>query len=122
MACSGEHFCTSAWNAFLLQVKHMAKFTFAQLLAKIFIFLGKVGITAGNMVSCYFLMKNVFKDFDEPTAENDTKLTSAAAPLLVVGIVSFMTASIFIGLLDTVVLALLTALAIDLDNNGGKTP
>jgi hypothetical protein len=43
----------------------MAKFTFAQMIAKVFILLGKIGITGGNMVSCYYLMKLVFKDFED---------------------------------------------------------
>lgn len=34
------------------------------MIAKLFILLGKVGITAGNMVSCYYIMKLVFKDMD----------------------------------------------------------
>jgi hypothetical protein len=42
----------------------MLKFSFAQMIAKIFILLGKVGITAGNMVSCYYIMKLVFKDME----------------------------------------------------------
>jgi len=116
-ACAGGSFCSSAWNAFLLQVKHMAKFTFAQLIAKIFILLGKVGIVAGNMVSCYFIMDKVFKDFEDDPSSDDQAVTSAAAPLVAVGLLSFLTASIFVGLLDTVVLALLTCVAIDIDNN-----
>ena len=56
-AVSGESFCTSAWNAFLLQIKHLAKFSFANFIAKIFMFMGKVAITGGNIVSCYYVMK-----------------------------------------------------------------
>jgi hypothetical protein len=48
----------------MLQLRHMLKFGFAQMIAKLFILLGKVGITAGNMVSCYYIMKLVFKDMD----------------------------------------------------------
>lgn len=57
-AVSGESFCTSAWNAFLLQIKHLAKFSFANFIAKIFMFMGKVAITGTNMVSCYYVMKH----------------------------------------------------------------
>lgn len=112
-ACSGENFCSSAWNAFMLQLKHMAKFTFAQLIAKMFILLGKVGIVAGNVVSCFYIMKLVFKDFEDDPANDDQAVTSAVAPLVVVGVITFLVASLFVGILDTVVLALLTCVAID---------
>jgi hypothetical protein len=56
-AVSGDSFCSSAWNAFLLNIKHMAKFAFANTIAKVFIFIGKVAITGGNMISLYYLVK-----------------------------------------------------------------
>lgn len=56
-AVSGDSFCSSAWNAFLLNVKHMAKFAFANLIAKVFILIGKVAITGGNMISLYYIIK-----------------------------------------------------------------
>lgn len=110
MAVSGESFCTSAWNGFLLNVKHMLKFTFANMIAKVFILLGKIAITVGNVFSLLWIMKNVTKDTEE--------VSSILAPVVVVGVVSFITASIFLGLFDTAVMALLTCLAIDIDMNG----
>lgn len=41
------------------------------------------------------------------------------APVALVGVFSFMVASIFLGLLDTAILSLLTCVAIDMDNNDG---
>ena len=109
MAVSGDSFCTSAWNGFLLNLKHMMKFTFANLIAKIFILLGKVAITAGNMFSLYKVMQY----------RNDTEeVSSLLAPMVLIGAVTFMTASIFLGLFDTTVMALMTCLAIDMDLNG----
>ena len=49
----------------MLQLRHMLKFSFAQMIAKVFVLLGKVGITAGNMVSCYYIMRLVFDDFND---------------------------------------------------------
>lgn len=117
-AVSGDSFCTSAWNAFLLQIKHMAEFAFANLIAKVFILLGKIGITAGNMVSCYYIMKLIFKDFEGNPEKNDQPISSPLAPIAFVGAVSFLTASIFLGILDTAVLSLLTCRAMDEDKNG----
>jgi choline transporter-like protein 2/4/5 len=113
-AVSGENFCKSAWNGFLLQVKHMAKFAFANLIAKVFIFLGKVGVTAGNMVSCYYVMKHYGNM--NPSGEDHVEVIYY--PIVFVGVVTFLTASIFLNMFDTAVLSLLTCLAIDIDNNG----
>ena len=110
MAISGDSFCSSAWNGFLLNVKYMLKFTFANLIAKIFTFLGKVGIVVGNLFSCYFIMKYITKDLEE--------ISSIIGPLAIVGFVSFLTASIFLGLFDTAVMALMTCLAVDIDVHG----
>jgi hypothetical protein len=117
-AVSGDSFCSSAWSGFLLQVKHMAAFAFANLIAKVFIFLGKLGVTAGNMVSCYYIMKLVFKDFEGNPEKGDQPISSPLAPIAFVGAISFLTASIFLGLLDTAVLSLMTCRAMDVDRNG----
>ena len=116
-AVSGDSFCWSAWKAFLLQLKHMMKFALAQIIAKVFMFIGKLGITALNMVSCYYIMKIVFDDFkDHPATDTtpaDPKVTQATGSVLCVGIFTFMVASIFLSMLDTAVLSLLTCVAID---------
>mgnify|MGYP000883664024 CR=1 FL=1 len=115
MAVSGDNFCPSAWKAFLLNVKHMSKFAFANLLAKCFIILGKFAITAMNMASLYYIMKFGTKNFEE----GENQVSSILAPIVLVGFITFMTASVFLGLFDNAVMALLTSLAIDMDNNGG---
>jgi len=46
------------------------------------------------------------------------QLSSLVAPMALVGLITFMTASVFLGLFDTALMALLTCLAIDIDNNG----
>lgn len=62
MAVSGENFAKSAWNGFLLNIKHLLQFSFSNLIAKVFMFLGKVGITTGNVFSCIFIMKSIDTD------------------------------------------------------------
>jgi hypothetical protein len=110
MAVSGDNFCSAAWNGFLLNVKHILKFSFANMIAKIFILLGKVAIVAGNMFSLYQVMK-YRNDLEE--------VSSLLAPMVLIGVMTFMTASIFLGLFDTAVMALMTCLAIDMDMNDG---
>ena len=111
MAVTGDSFCNAAWYGFLLNVKHMLKFTWANTIAKAFTFIGKVAITVGNMFVCFNIMKFVTHDIEE--------VSSIFGPLSCVGVISFVTASIFLGLFDHVVMALMTCLAIDLDVNGG---
>jgi hypothetical protein len=113
MAVSGQNFCASAWDAFLLNLRHLAKFTFAQALASMFIFVGKVSISIASCVSLFFIMKHQTKDMD------DNEKPSPVGPILVVFIMSLITASVFIGLLDTVATAMLYCLAIDMNLNGG---
>ena len=111
MAISGDSFCSSAWNGFLLNVKHMLKFSFANFIAKIFTLLGKVGIVAANLFSLYIIMKHITYDTEE--------VSSLLGPMVLVGVVSFFTANIFLGLFDTAVMALMTSLAVDLDLHNG---
>jgi len=52
-AVSGESFISSAWNGFLMNLKHGAKFFFANSIAKVFTLLGKASVTA---VNCFALI------------------------------------------------------------------
>jgi hypothetical protein len=111
IAVVGGSFCTGAWEAFLLNVKHLLKFAFSKFLANVFIFLGKVALTVANCFSLIFIMKYITKDMDE--------ISSIWGPVSVVAIISFLTASIFLGLFDTAVMSMMTCLAIDMDNHNG---
>ena len=110
MAVSGDNFCRSAWNGFLLNLKHALKFSFSNFLARAFIFIGKVSLVVINCFSLYMIMKHVTKDLEE--------INSLAAPVVVVGSFTFITASIFLSLFDETVLALITCLCVDTDLNG----
>jgi len=110
MAVSGENFTTSAWNGFLLNIKHIMKFSFANMIANVFIFIGKVGLTVGNVFSLLFIMKTVTKDSEE--------ISSIFGPCLVVGCFTYFTATVFLGLFDTAVMSMMTSMAIDMDMNG----
>ena len=59
IAVSGDGFCAGAWNGFLLNVKHMLSFTFANYIAKCFILLGKVAVCTVNGFTLVFIMKNM---------------------------------------------------------------
>lgn len=111
MAVTGDYFLKAAWNGFLLNLKHGLKFVFANTIAKVFIFIGKVGIVVGNCFSCYFIMK-ARGDLEE--------VGSPWGPIIVVGFVTYLCASLFLGLFSVAVQSLLVSLCVDLDMNGGR--
>ena len=110
-AVSGESFFESAKKAFLLNLKHGVKFAFAQFIAKVFIFLGKIAITVGNIFSLLFIMNNITNDSKE--------VKSFLGPCFAVGLVTWLTASLFLGIFEHGVVAMLICICIDLDMNGG---
>ena len=110
MVISGDSFCMSAWNGFLLNVKHLLKFSFANYLAVVFTFLGKIAIVVVNCFSCYGIMKKI----------TQPDVSSYLGPIIIVGLITFMTASVFLGLFDVSVIAILTCYAVDMDLNNGE--
>lgn len=109
MAVTGDNFCTSAWNGFLLNMSYGLEFAWANTLAIIFIFLGKLFIVVINCFTLLSFMK----------ARHDTEeVTSVGGPLLVCAIASYFTANLFLGVLDEAVMALLTCYCIDKGING----
>lgn len=110
MAVTGQWFCTSAWDGFVLNLKHGAAFVFAKIIAKVFIFIGKVGITVGNCFTCYAIMKFITKDLEE--------LSSIWTPIIMVGIVTYIAASLFLALYEEAVQALLVCVCVDMDLHG----
>ena len=76
-----------------------------------FFCLGKVGITVCNCLSMWLILQSM------PV---DEQACSLFAPFCVVGSFTYLTASVFLSVYDTAVLALMTCLAMDLDLNGNK--
>lgn len=111
-AVTGESFCSAAWNGFLLNLKHGMKFAFANVIAKLFIFIGKVGIVCGNCFTLVFIMDYITKDSEE--------VKSIWGPVILVAFVTYLAASLFLSLFEEAVMALLTALCCDLDMNDGE--
>lgn len=114
MAVTGDGFLESAWNGFLLNLKHGLEFAFANTIAKVFIFIGKLGIVATNCFTLFMLMKYVTKDMEE--------VKSIWPPMIIVAIVTYMAASLFLGLFDVAVMSLLTCLCVDIEQSEDGTP
>lgn len=111
MAVTGKGFWPSAWEGFLLNLKHGLKFGFANLIAKVFIFLGKIGIVAGNCFTLYGFMK-MRNDLEE--------VTTIYGPIIIVAVFTYVASSIFLSLFEEAVMALCTCVCFDMDMNGGE--
>lgn len=111
IAITGDGFCEGAWKGFLLNVKHMLEFTFANYIAKIFILLGKVALVVVNCFTLVFIMKAATGVADQ--------MHSIWGPVAVTGLISWIAASLFLGIFENAVLALMTCLAVDMDQHDG---
>merc|ERR1712196_53254 len=110
MAISGDPYCKSAWNGFLLNLKHMVKFYFADTLASLFVFIGILAIVGLNTGTCFLIIKYGTK--------NASELNSFWIPLILIMITTFITAELFIGFFHQAVRATLMCLAVDIELNG----
>lgn len=111
MSIAGQSFCSSAYNGMLLNFKHGIKFTFGNYLAFLFILVGKLGITVLNVFLTWLFMKHVTGSASE--------VSTIYGPLAFVGLLSYLTVCVFLGIYDVSVLAMLTSTCADMDINGG---
>lgn len=116
MAISGDSFCASAWNGFLLNLKYCAKFYFALNISGMFIFMGILSITAANTGFAYLMMMY----FTSTAADIADSNGSILVPIIFIAILSLIIASIFLGLFDEAVLATIHCYAVDSDLHDGE--
>jgi len=109
-AITGDNYCAGAWGGFMMYLKHLLKFYFAQYIASAFIWLGMIGTVAGNCGLCWLMMSMVFK--------TDVHMTSVWGPIATIGVVTFIVVCVFLGSFDDAVLATLMSLGVDLEING----
>ena len=88
MALTGESFCSSALNAFILILKNAAKFAFVEGIADVFMFLAKFFISTSTTALSWLLM-GVMTNIDSPYL-----------PLFVIFMLSYLIASVFIAVFD----------------------
>lgn len=115
MAVTGETYCSSAWNGFLLNLKHCSKFYFAQSIAGMFVFMGILTVTFTNVGIGYLLVNHVTQEADD-VGEG----TSLAGPYLVFFLLSAIIPTVCLGLFDEAVVTTLQCYGVDCDLNGGE--
>lgn len=110
MAISGEGFCKAALHGLLLQMSHGATFGFANLLAQLFILLGKFGLTVLNTVLTFYYMK---------ATSPGGAVGSPYGPMLAVALTTYVLVSVFLGMFDETVMSMLTCVSADMDLHNG---
>lgn len=110
MAISGDPYCKSAWSGFIINLKHLVKFYFADILARMFIFIGMLAIAALNAGTSYLILRYGTKNADQ--------LSSVWVPMIFIIIYTLITAELFIGFFHQAVTATLMCLAVDMELNG----
>ena len=111
MAITGEPYCKSAWNAMLLNLKHLWKFYFAQTIAGWFTFIGYLVITIVN-IGLY--MAIVY------ASGMHNNMSSVIGPVIILLFISLFICHLFLGLFDEAVTGTLFSLAVDMDLNRGE--
>jgi hypothetical protein len=105
MAVSGDSFCTSAWNGFIINLKHMTKFYFAQTLALMYVFIGFLFVTLANIMS-HFVISHYITHTNE-------MVTYQGLPTTIIVMFTLVTCGLFMGLFDEAVVATLQCMGVD---------
>ena len=109
LAITGEPYCTSAWNGFMVNLQHCAKFYFAQDVGRFFVNIGVLSVAAANTGIFYLLAQTVHYP------DGITYI----GPLVFVAVGSIAIGLLILGLFDEAIMATLHCLALDMDVNGG---
>ena len=107
VALHSKNFCQSAIGAFLLVLKNSGTFFVSEGLGGLFIFLGKVFISVFNTGVCYVVLLN--------WSEINDKLNSPIPPMATTFIISFVVASVFMGLFSITANSLIQCFLTDVE-------
>ena len=111
MAISGDPYCKSAWNGYMINLKHTMEFLFANSLATMLVFFGKLMITCLNCLTGWGIIVL--------THRNSNQEPGLFGPLLVIGVFTFIASTIFLSTFDDATNATIHCLAVDMELNDG---
>jgi len=112
MAISGDKFCTSAMNGFMLTLRHLGKFYLADTIGKFIIGLGKLFIMA---ISVGFTIAILILTNKEGS---DAAAAITILALLNVAVVAILN-RLFLGLFDEAIVCTLQCVVIDMELHNG---
>lgn len=107
VALTGKNFCSSAMAAFILALKNSSSFIITNGIGYLIQLLGKLSITTGNVLIAYIMLTQL-----EGVSAG---AQSPFPPLLIVAVVSYVMASIFMSVYAITSLTLLQCLYADVD-------
>ena len=115
IALTGKNFCASARDGFFLLLRNPFKFGLVHGLSEIFMFMGKMLVTVGTAILCYFIL--IYLEYYE---EN---LYSPFSPIILILFIAFGISLMFMGIYglgaDTIVQCFLVDQEIQEKVNGG---
>lgn len=103
VAITSENFCTSAWNAFTLMIKHAARFGWGNSVGALMVFFGCTGIGALCAFSAYIFV----------TQTSYFEVSSPIPPALIVGFIAVFIAWGFLSIFSFASDALLQSFLLD---------
>ena len=106
MAISSESFCSSALNAFILMLKNAAKFAFVEGFSEVFMFIAKLSISLFSTLASLIIMKYAL-------ASNP--VSSPIIPGIIILLLSFVVAGIFVSIFDAAANTILQCYLLDQD-------
>jgi len=107
IALLSENFCTSAVNGLCLVLKNMAAFAFTGSIGGFFMFIGKVTISTGTTCIAYAIL------VEWPYMER--QILSPLTPCIVVFLISYVIASVFMSLFATGTRAIIQSFLVDVE-------
>jgi hypothetical protein len=90
-AVKGKNFCSAAWEAFNFIMDNLTQITAVNWISAYLMLLGKVFVCAGTVIIAYIL------------AVTDDDVSSVIMLLVVVGLISYLIASMFLGVFETAI-------------------
>ena len=96
-----------------LRLRYVTTFSYANFFARIFLNNAKISIVAINSLTFHLLLKAQ----GNLTPEGDNEISNPLLFHIIMAFVTWMAASIFLEVVDNVVMTLLVCLSLDLDKN-----
>jgi hypothetical protein len=107
VALTGENFCQSAVIGAVLALKHAATFVITQGVGSFISFLGKIVIAGVNTLIGYVIIREDSEIYDN--------IGSILCPLLIIFWISYLIASVFMGVYTIVSITILQCMYTDID-------
>jgi len=121
IAITGHNFCISAQKAFKLIINNVLRVGAVNFISTFVLLLGKILVTVLSAVICYVII-DVYNDYmpEDKVTDAWPKIDYPIVPSLVVGVLSFLIATIFMDVYETTIDTILLCYCYDCEVNAGR--